>query len=117
MSGEASDFHWNAEECLKILDRGFRIVLMQDGLGSITALAIPKTKSLGGGLREWRENELSGKTTEDIQRFVFEGPERFSGCGFTVAEALHSLTEKVVFCRLPDGKGGYYTPPPKTDNG
>lgn len=113
-------FQWNAEEALKLLDRGYRIVLTKDGLGSITALAIPKGKSLSQGLREWREFEPLppvGRewTIEDAQREVFDGPNKFSGCGHSVSAALHCLTEKAVFHRLPDGKGGFHVPPKEPD--
>ncbi len=114
MESECEVFRYNAEESLKLLNRGFRIVLTQDGLGHITALAIPRETGLEAGVKAWIEfdPDLGMKETiEDMQRKVFEGPNKFSGCGHTVAEALHVLTEKAVFNRLPDGSGGYYSPP------
>ena len=122
MDGE---FQWNAEEALKLLNRGYRVVLMQDGLGDITALAIPKGTDLEDGVEAWREcdglPEVPSETEEeqlaDIQRSVFAGPNKFAGGGGSVAMALHCLTEKAVFHRLPDGKGGFYTPPPPKGGG
>jgi hypothetical protein len=118
----AVEFRWNAEEALKLLDRGYRVVLTKDGLGGITALAVPKGTGLSRGLREWREFEPAepvGRewTIEDAQREVFEGPNKYSGCGHSVAQALHCLAEKAVFHRLPDGKGGFHTPPQEQDQG
>lgn len=114
---EVTEFRWNAEEALKLLDRGYRIVLTKDGLGDITALAIPKGTGLSAGLRAWREYEYPGAdvTPDDL---VFGGPNKFSGCGKSVAQALHCLTEKAVFDRLPDGKGGFHlrTDPRATDD-
>jgi hypothetical protein len=108
------EFAWNAEEALKLLNRGYRIVLTQDGLGDITAVAVPKGESLNAGLKAWRDYNPECETTEDIQRSVFEGPNKFSGGGRGVAQALHCLTEKAVFNRLPDGEGGFFTPPGKS---
>lgn len=120
MSEEQVPFTWNAEEALKLLDRGYRIVLTKDGLGGITALAIPKGTSLNKGLRDWKEFEAPEPVgrpwmIEDAQREIFAGPNKFSGGGHSVAAALHSLTEKAVFNRLPDGKGGFFTPPPEPE--
>jgi hypothetical protein len=112
---EQEPFVWNAEEALKVLNRGCRIILTQDGLGDITALALPKWKSLDEGLREWADFLPYSETIEDMQREVFAGPNKFSGCGKTVAQALHCLVEKAIFNRLPDGKGGFYTPPADVD--
>lgn len=113
-------FSWNAEEALKLLNRGYRIVLTQDGLGDITAIAIAKDVSLNAGMKAWREFDgmplIESATEEeqlaDMRRSIFLGPNKFSGGGRSVAQALHCLTEKSVFNRLPDGQGGYYTPPP-----
>lgn len=105
MDDEPIEFKWNAEEALKLLDRGYRIILTKDGLGAITALAISKDTGLSKGLREWRDYKY-----EPNADFVFDGPNKFSGCGHSVSEALHCLAEKSIFHRLPDGKGGFYPP-------
>lgn len=102
---EAIEFQWNPEEALKLLDRGYRIILTKDGLGAITAIAVKKGASLNRGLRDWSDQDYNGPGS------FFRGPNKFSGCGHSVAEALHCLTEKAVFNRLPDGKGGFLLPP------
>lgn len=117
-------FVWNAEEALKLLDRNYQIVLIKDGLGDITALAIPKGTGLSSGVQAWRDHSSEeiaslplGASEEAqkraIRRSIFEGPDKYSGGGRSVAQALHCLTEKAVFDRLPDGKGGYFEKPPK----
>ena len=115
-----ADFRWNAEEALKLLDRGYRVVLIKDGLGGITALSVPAADRLDDGLEAWREFEAEpplGRrwTIEDAQREVFAGPNKYAGCGHSVAQALHCMAEKAVFHRLPDGKGGHHTPPPEPE--
>jgi hypothetical protein len=113
---ETIEFRWNAEEALKLLNRGYRIILTQDGLGDITAVAVAKGKSLDKGLRAWRDQEPPEPkgdvwTIEDAQREVYHGMNKFSGGGSSIAQALHCLTEKAVFNRLPDGKGRFYKHP------
>jgi len=117
----SEEFKWNADEALKLLDAGARIVLFKDGLGDITAISAGTDGSLDRAVRRWRAfmppPPAPGATEEEqmdaIRRNVFEGPNRFSGGGRTVAQALHCLTEKVLFNRLPDGRGGYREPPPE----
>lgn len=106
-------FRWNADEALKLLDNGWAIVLIKDGLGDVTALAVEPGK-LDRGVRRWRDFSTHPETVEDMRREAFAGPNKYSGGGRTVAAALHCLTEKAVFHRLPDGKGGFYLPPPTT---
>lgn len=100
---------FNAEEAQKLLCNGFRIVLFQDGIGEITAVAVPQGTGLNAAIKEWREHDVplppEGATEEDRQEFgralVFDGPNRFAAGGQTVAAALHALAEKVIFGRLP----------------
>lgn len=73
---ESPAFAWNAEEALKLLNRGYRIVLTQDGLGDITALAIPKDVTLDYGLEAWRDFGPPCETLEDMQRSVLRGSEQ-----------------------------------------
>lgn len=112
MEGEAIAFTWNADEVLKLIDRGYRVVMFKDGLGDVTALAIPPGVKLDAGVKRWRDYDgEGGDTIEGIQRDVFSGPNKFSGGGRTASQALHCLAEKAVFGRLPDGRGGYFEPP------
>jgi len=115
------DFHWNCEEVNKLLGRGWQVVLFQDRLLRIIhAIAVPKGKSLDIAVRECLEYEqpkIVGRawTLDDASRGHFRGPMLFLGAGLSVAETLHSVTEKVVFGRLPDGEGGYLYPPKEVD--
>lgn len=96
----------NAEESAKLLDNGWKILIFKDGLGTYSALAVEEHRSADKALKAWCHYEPpEGATPEEM---VFSGPHRLCGCGFTVAEALHSLTEKVLFRRLPveEEKGG-----------
>lgn len=90
---------YNAEEANKLLDRGFSILLFKDGLGEISALAVARGERIAAALRRWVNYDPSpDMPTADV---VFDGPNRMCGGGLTVAQSLHSVTEKVVFGRLP----------------
>lgn len=114
---------WRADEALKLLGNGYRIVLFQDGLGDVTAVAAPAGRDLDGAVLAWRRHgppEITGRewTVEDARRDVFDGPHKYAGAGngpHAVSKALHCLTEKAIFHRLPDGDGGFFTPPPAPD--
>lgn len=129
----APEFRWNAEEAHRLLDRGYRIILTKDGLGDVTALAVPKGESLNGALRDWRNHDgyeaerLACGLPEDVsdavvrvlmQRSIFNGPDGRTGGGRSVAQALHSLVEKMIFKRLPhgDGTASECPPPPTGEN-
>ncbi|TMJ00768.1 MAG: hypothetical protein E6G97_17705 [Alphaproteobacteria bacterium] len=89
----------NAEEAAKLIDNGWKILIFKDGLGTFSALAVEEHRSVDKAMRAWRNYEAPEGATPD--EMVFGGPHRLCGCGFTVAEALHSLVEKVLFRRLP----------------
>jgi hypothetical protein len=98
-------FTVNAEEALKLLDNGWRILLFKDGLGLVSALAVRKGLSPSQALREWRNcgcpQPEPGEGHQDYRyRTSLAGPHRYE-CGATsVAYALHGLTEKVLFNRI-----------------
>lgn len=116
-------FVWGAEKAQELFGAGYSIVLFRDGLGSVTAIAVDENESLDETVEEWRENDSieglpegglgmpDGEFDKAVQRSIFQGVEKQSGCGLSVAAALHCLTEKLLRTRLPDGKGGYFTPP------
>lgn len=88
-----------ADEVLKLLDNGWRVLLYKNQLGSISALAVPKGKSVNAAYRELLRYESPDDTP--IEQLGFDGPNRYVTDGFAVAEVLHNLTEKVLFGRLP----------------
>lgn len=92
----------NADEAMKLLDNGYRIVIFKDGAGSYTAIAVPNGTGLQHAVRVWKEYDSPADMPP--AETVFDGPNRFAGCGLTVSEALHALTEKVLFKRLPPPK-------------
>ena len=89
-----------AEEARRLLDNEYRIILFRDGLGQYSALAVPKDKGLSRALREWREHEPDYETVP-IQETIFDGPNRYCGCGLTIEDALHAVAEKVLLRQLP----------------
>lgn len=89
----------NADESMKLLDNGYRVVLFKDGAGSYTAIAVAKGYGLQAAVRHWQEYD----SPDDMPPAdtVFDGPNKYAGCGFTPSAALHALAEKVLFNRLP----------------
>lgn len=93
-------------DSMKLLDNGWKILLFRDGMGSYSALAIEHDASLDGAFNEWADHEPEFSTLKEAAKSVFEGPNRYCGCGFTPAEALTAVTEKVLFRRLPERQKG-----------
>lgn len=91
-----------AEEARRLLDNGYQVLLFKDGLGQYSALAVPEDASVDAALDAWAEYESAGTTLEEIAASVFEGPNRYCGCGHSVGAALHAAAEKVFLRRLPD---------------
>jgi hypothetical protein len=125
----SEQFRYNADEELKLLDRGYRIVLVKDGLGDVTALAVPDGVSVDAAIEAWQEHDgyedeldafesQRGRVPDDeekrvlMQRSVFNGPDGLTGGGLSPSAALHCLAEKVTFRRLPKGDGGHFECPP-----
>lgn len=88
-----------ADESMKLLDNGYRVVLFKDGTGSYTAVAVAKGDGLQAAVRRWQNHDEPVDLPPE--KWPFDGPNKFAGCGFTPSEALHALTEKVLFNRLP----------------
>lgn len=84
----------NAEEARKLIDNGWAIVMFLDGIKSYTAIAFRQGESADQAVNDWQD--------EDHEDMVFGGKYRYAACGFTIADTLESLTEKVLFCRLPE---------------
>lgn len=87
------------EEVRKLLDNGWRVVLFRDGLGQYSALAVRCGRHLDAAMEEWEEYEPGGGTPST--EWPFDGPNRYCGCGLSVAGALKAVTEKVLLRRLP----------------
>ena len=81
-------------EANKLLDNGWAVLLFRDGLGSYTAIAHRDGTSADAARQAWAD--------DDHEDCVFGGMNKYSGCGFNIAGALQSLTEKVLFNRLPE---------------
>lgn len=123
MADGKTQFVWDAEKAQELFDAGYSVVLFRDGLGSVTAIAVEENESVDETVEEWRENSSIDGLPEGglgmpddefdkaVQRSIFAGIEKQSGCGASVAAAVHCLTEKLLRTRLPDGKGGFFTPP------
>ncbi len=76
----------------KLLDNGWMILIHRNGLGTYEALAVPKGVSPTKALRQWRRH---------VGVDSFDGPNRYSGEGFTVELAMLACVEKTLFNRLP----------------
>lgn len=89
-----------AEEARRLLDADrYTILLFKDGLGHYCALAIPEGESADQALEDWEAYEWpDGMPPGDT---VYDGPNRMCGCGHSVSDALHAVTEKVLLRQLP----------------
>ncbi len=98
------------EDARKLLDNGWQILIFRDGLGQYTALAAKEDESVDAALDAWEEADDppdDGELIEScIEHAVMGGANRYAGCGLSVAHALHALTEKVLFRRVPKLEGG-----------
>lgn len=72
-----SDTPRNADECKKLLDNGWSVVLFKNGLGSYTAVAVPKAKQQ--------------RLLRAIPR-----PEKRLTDDFEPSQVLYRVTEKVL---------------------
>ena len=93
-------------DAVKLLDNGWQILLFRDGLGQYSALAVRDGASVDEAIARWADHEpderAEGEAAEQwSDRHVFGGPNRYCGCGVTIADALAAVTEKVLFRRLP----------------
>lgn len=84
-------------DVMKLLDNGWKVLLFRDGLGQVSALAVREKDSVDKAVSRWADFESELSPAES----VFDGPNRYCGCGTTVAAALTAVTEKVLFRRLP----------------
>lgn len=68
----------NADESMKLMDAGYRVLLFKNDLGSYTAIAIKPSQDFD-------------EASENDRQITDE---------FTPSKALHRLTEKLVFGRI-----------------
>tara|TARA_Y100001951_G_scaffold81934_1_gene70252 strand:- start:121 stop:417 length:297 start_codon:yes stop_codon:yes gene_type:complete len=79
----------NADECRKLLDNGWSVSIWRNEKGAYTAVAIPPSIS-----------EIIveiGSDEEGDEEMVFRTKENWANDGKTPSEALHGLTESVLF--------------------
>lgn len=95
-----------AEEARRLLDNGWVVLLFRDGLGQYSALAVREDASVDDALGHWEDYDpTDSDPVPTPAESVMAGPNRYCGCGLSVATALHAVTEKVLLRRLPtDGK-------------
>lgn len=91
---------WQPEEARRLLDNGWQVLLFRDGLGQYSALAVRDDASVDDAVAGWSDHETDYEAVS-IPESVYDGPNRYCGCGLSVSEALHSVAEKVIFRRLP----------------
>ena len=78
----------NADECKKLLDNGWSISIWRNQKGEYTAVAIPPSIS---------EIIVEIESDEEGEDVVFRTKENWAIDGKTPSEALHGLTESVLF--------------------
>lgn len=79
----------NADECRKLLDNGWSVSIWRNQNGKYTAVAIPPFIS---------EMIFEIETEDDDEEeMVFRTKENWANDGKTPSEALHGLTESVLF--------------------
>jgi hypothetical protein len=88
------------EEVKKLLDNGWQVLIFRDGLGQYSALAVRDDRSVDQALGAWADHDPLADGVP-VAESVFDGPNRYCGCGITVEMALRAVTEKVLFSRLP----------------
>lgn len=86
---------YDAEKARQLLNLGYRLAVLLDGLGHVSVLATQD--NLEDAVEDWVAYDSPLSPAES----VFDGPNRYCGEGLTVAEALESVTEKVLHGRLP----------------
>lgn len=89
-------------EIVKLLDNGWEVLLFRDGAGTYSALAVREGGSVDDAVAAWAEYDpLEQDPAPTPAESVFDGPNRYCGCGVTPAAALDAVASKVIFRRLP----------------